>query len=130
MSEENVESMRGALDAFANRDVDGLVRFADPEIQFEPILAMVEGNYSGHGGVREFMADALELEILRTDLRDIRDLGDRVLALGAFHARGRESGVEVEAPFAILTTFRDGLIVSLKDYGEKAPALEAAGLTE
>ena len=40
------------------------------------------------------------------DCDDIRDLGDRVLALGTVRAVGKESGVEVEMPFTVVATFR------------------------
>src|SRR5512132_4115921 len=79
MSEENVELVRRAADAFAAEDVEGLVGCADPAIEFEPHLAGVEGNYSGRAGIREFMADAYEtLEMRGMDYAEIRDLGDRV----------------------------------------------------
>jgi ketosteroid isomerase-like protein len=60
MSQENVEIMRHALEAFAAADVERLLQFTDPDLEFEPHLAMLEGNYRGHGGIREFMADAFE----------------------------------------------------------------------
>jgi uncharacterized protein len=131
MSEENVDVMREALDAFAATDAERLVQFTDPEIEFEPHLAGVEGNYRGHDGIREFMADAFEtLQVQGIDHLDIRDLGDRVLALGSFHIYGRGSGIEDEVPFAIVARVRGGLIVHLRDYGNKVLALEAAGLSE
>ena len=131
MSEENVGVVRGALEAFAAQDVEGLVKFTDPEIQFEPHLAGVEGNYRGHEGIRQFMADAFEtLEVLQIDHREFRDLGDQVLALGAFHIHGTQSGIEDDVPFAIVATVREGLIVYLKDHGNRVLALEATGLSE
>jgi ketosteroid isomerase-like protein len=133
MSEENVEVVRAALEAFAAADVERFLEFMDPEIEFEPHLALVEGNYRrGHDGVREFMADAFprpEVSV-RIDHRDFRDLGDRVLASGTFYIQGGESGVDYEAPFAILATVREGRIVHLKDYVNRTDALEAAGLSE
>jgi ketosteroid isomerase-like protein len=70
-----------------------------------------------------------ETSVLRID-RDFRDLGDRVLASGTFYIRGGESGIEYEAPFAILARVRDGRIVHMKDYVNETDALEAAGLRE
>jgi ketosteroid isomerase-like protein len=131
MSEENVEVVRRALDAFAANDVEGLLEVVDPEIKFEPHLAMVEGNYKGHEGVREFMTDAFEtLQVTGIDHWENRDLGDRVLALGSFHFYGRESGIEDDVPFAIVAQVSDGQILQLKDYGNRVLALEAAGLSE
>jgi hypothetical protein len=79
----------------------------DPQVVFEPRIAMVEGGYRGHQGISRFMADAFEvMEVRGTDVDEIRDLDDRVLVFGAFHVRGRESGAEDTTPFAILATFR------------------------
>ncbi len=131
MSQEKVETMRAALDAFARRDLPGMLRFMEPKVQFEPQLAELEGSYEGHDGVRAFFIDAWEtLPAFRIDYPDIRDLGDRALALGTFGLRGGESGIKTEVPLAIVARFRDGLITHLKDYGDKDGALEAAGLSE
>ena len=54
MSAKNVEVVRDALDAFGAADTERLLQFMDPEIEFEPHLALLEGNYRGHDGVREF----------------------------------------------------------------------------
>jgi hypothetical protein len=61
---------------------------------------------------------------------DVRDLGDRVLALGTMRTIGRGSGVENEVAVAFVASFRDGLCTHFKDYGEWAQALEAVGLEE
>ena len=103
-----------------------------PDVRFEPHLAAIQGSYSGHEGVNEFFSDNEgTLEVLGVSDPEIRDLGDRALALGTFRVGGRSSGIDAEVPFAIVATFRDGLITYLKDYGnEKQDALEAAGLSE
>jgi ketosteroid isomerase-like protein len=128
MSQENVERLRASLEAFVSNDVAGVLRHADPEVHFEPRLAVLQGVYAGHDGVRAFLADAWEnLTVVGIDYRDVRDLGDRVLALGSFRIGGVGSGVETETPFAIVASFRDDRIVHLKDYGDKDEALEAVG---
>ena len=64
------------------------------------------------------------------DCDDFRDLGDRVLALGTVRAVGKESGVEVEMPYTVVVTVKDGLVTHFTDYGDREKALEAAGLSE
>jgi ketosteroid isomerase-like protein len=131
MSEENVEIMRAVMNAFAREDLPGFLPLMDPEIHFEPHLAGVEGSYAGHDGVRRFFGDAFEdMEILDAQYPDIRDLGDQVLVLGTLRLKGRESGVQVENPLAIVARVREGLITYLKDYADRDQALEAAGLSE
>jgi hypothetical protein len=46
------------------------------------------------------------------------------------HARVRQGGVETEVTSAGIATYRGGRLVRWKDYGDRAKALEAAGLRE
>jgi ketosteroid isomerase-like protein len=131
MSGENVEIVRAVMNAFAREDLPAFLPLMDPEINFEPHLAGVEGSYRGHDGVERFFADAFEsFEILDANYADIRDLGDQVLVLGTLRLNGRESGVQVENPLAIVARIREGLITYLKDYADRDQALEAAGLSK
>jgi ketosteroid isomerase-like protein len=61
---------------------------------------------------------------------DIRDLGDSVLALGELTGKGRITGLNISAEIAQLATFRDGRILSFRDFARHAEALEAVGLSE
>jgi len=131
MSQENVEVMRAVMNAFAGEDLPAFLPLMDPDIQFEPHLAGVEGSYAGHDGVERFFADAFEtFEVLDAKYPDIRDLGDRVLVLGTLRFEGRESGIQMENTLAIVARFREGLITHLKDYADRDQALEAVGLRE
>jgi ketosteroid isomerase-like protein len=141
MSQENVDrflEVTVSFNRFAEapesldpKDLLGFLRFMDPEIQFEPVQALLQGSYVGPDGVRRWLADLAEhYQAGHMDCADIRDLGDRVLALGTLRVTGMGSGIEIEVPLAIVASFRDGLITHLKDYGDKDQALEAAGLRE
>jgi ketosteroid isomerase-like protein len=101
----------------------------DPEIRFEPRLAAMEGPYTGRDGVTAFFADTREyLAVKGVECSEIRDLGDQALAVGRFRMGGAGSGIEADAPFAILATFRDGRVSQVRDYGNRELALRAAGL--
>jgi hypothetical protein len=133
MSQENLDRFNEAMEAFNRRDVGGLLRVMDPEIQFEPQQAALQGTYVGHEGVGEWLADLVqhyEIESGHVDYADIRDLGDRVLGIGTLRFTGKGSGIETEALVAVVASFRNGLMTHFKDFGDKAPALEATGLRE
>ena len=131
MSQENVDRFVTGVDAFNRGDVPGVLQFYDPEIQLEHRLAALQGCYVGHDGVRRFFADLAEhFDTVQIHCPDVRDLGDRVLALGTIDATGKRSGVETELPFAVVATFKDGRITRFTDFGDKDQALEAAGLSE
>ena len=132
MSQENVETFRRGAQAVNQGDTAAALRVVDPSAIWEPLRAGVQGVYRGHEGIREFLADTAEsFEVFQLDFTDVQDLGDdRVLAVGTIHIRGSESGIETDIPTAGIATYRRGLLVHWKDFGNKGKALEAAGLSE
>jgi ketosteroid isomerase-like protein len=65
------------------------------------------------------------------DDAELIDAGpDKVLIHQRTDFRGRESGVEIEFEYWIVTTIRDGKIVRGQWFVDRAEALEAAGLSE
>ena len=56
------------------------------------------------------------------------DLGDQVLVLSHFDARGRD-GIEVRLSLAHLWTLRNGQVVRMDAFRDHHTALEAGGLT-
>lgn len=131
MSQENVDRMRESIEAMNRRDTDAVLDMFDRDVEFEHKLAALEGDFVGIEGVRGWFADLVEsFDGWRIDCADIRDLGDRVLALGTISATGRESGVETELPFAVTARVRNGRVTEFTDYGDREQALKAVGLTE
>jgi ketosteroid isomerase-like protein len=59
---------------------------------------------------------------------DVIDGGDRVVLFHHEYQRGRSSGVEVEIDAAVVFELRDGRIVRMQGYMDRAAALRAAGL--
>ena len=61
MSQENVEQLYRAYDAFNRRDLDAYLARIDPEVEFTPRIMGLEGGfYRGQrDGVRESVADPL-----------------------------------------------------------------------
>jgi ketosteroid isomerase-like protein len=59
------------------------------------------------------------------------DLGDQVLVMSEFRGRGKTSGMSIQAMAgAALFSLRNGKVVRLGTYTDRAEALEAAGLSE
>jgi uncharacterized protein len=131
MPQENVEAVHRGVDAMNRGELDSILDLIDEEIVWEPRRASVEGAYRGHAGMRRYWADTAEsFERFEVRFAEVRDFGDRVLATGTVHGRGRDSGAETDVATAAVFTFRDGRLVHYKDYGERRAALEAAGLEE
>jgi ketosteroid isomerase-like protein len=133
MSQENVEIVRNAFDAFTRGDTEGVLRLCDEGISItQPKeLPGVSRQQRGHSGVLEAFSiwpeqwDDYYIEILRT-----ADLGDYVVVTARTGGRGKQSGVEVKMELAFVFTVRDEKIVEMQIFIHEDQALEAAGLRE
>jgi ketosteroid isomerase-like protein len=131
MSQTNMDRFLEEAEAFNRGDMEAGSEGFAAKVVFEPQAAAMEGSSAGPGGVRTFLTGLTELyEVVQVHYDDVRDLGDRVLALGTLSTIGKGSGIEQEWPVAIVATFRDGLVTHWKDYGNKEQALAAVGLRE
>jgi len=131
MSEEDVGIVRRSLEALNEGDTEGVLGLMDPDVELVTARAVLEGiSYRGHDGFRQFVADmADDWEDYHPSSERFRDLGDgRVLVIGRFHARGKASGMEVDAPAAWVSEVREGKIVHVRFYADEAAALDALGL--
>jgi ketosteroid isomerase-like protein len=129
----NVEIVRGMLEAVSRFDADEMIAFIQPDYEFVPIMAALEGRvYRGHKGVYQWFDEMkTHWEYFECCPLEFHDLGDRVLAFGHWRARGRASGVEVDGqPASWLGWFRDGLLCRWRTFTDREEAIEAAGVTE
>ena len=130
MSQENVESFKRGTEAIKRGELDALSEVAE-DVEWIAARSAVEGVYRGHAGMRRFMADTAEsFELFEPEWHELRDLGDRVLAIGKIHIRARGSGVDTEIPSAGIATYEDGKLTRWEDFRDRRLALEAAGLSE
>ena len=135
MSEENVEAFKHGTELLNRRDIESFLEMLDPEVEWHPgLVALLEGEatvYRGREEVREMLQDIFEaFADFRFEFSEIRDLGDRILAVGEMRGRGTESGVEIESPWAFLIQLRNDKATHVRVYLDPKEALEAAGLSE
>jgi len=133
MSQENVEAFKRAFEAGNHQDVEALLAELHPDVEWHAAFPMLGGDavYRGHEGVREFLSEVWEvLADTQLEFREIRGVGDQVVAVGHFRGRGKGSGVEAETPFAYVVDFRGGKAIRVRSYLDPKEALEAAGLSE
>lgn len=133
MSEEDVEIVRRAMDAFNRRDAERFAQFTTPGFEWLPALpsALDAPSYVGHAGVRRYFSEIGDTWDQLTLLAEtLRDLDGVVLMLGRAIGRGLGSGATVEMPLAFLAEFRDGLISKASTYRSHDEAVNAAGIVE
>jgi ketosteroid isomerase-like protein len=127
MSQENVETIRRAFDAYAQNGAEAIAEFWDPEIEVKiPTDLAQTGTYRGRDAVLGWMSDWDEAwEEIDYTASELRDAGDAVLATVAYDGRGQGSGMRIQGTFWYLMELRDGNVLKLRLYGDEAEALEA-----
>ena len=131
MSQETVNVARNAVAAFNRRDVPALVELTTDDFRWVTWTGTVETTvYDGAEGLAGYFQDADVWEVLNLDVQEFRDLGDKVLVVGMFHARGGGSGVEVRAPYYSAFFVREGKLARVLSFRTEEEALEAVGLRE
>lgn len=114
--------------ATARRDVDALLEIASPDIEYVPIMAVLEGRvYRGHEGVSRWVEDLFDhWEVFEPVGHDFREQGNFVIATGCWHARGRASGAQLDDQDATwIVEFRDGRMTRLQTFTSQEEADEA-----
>ena len=102
MSQENVEIVKAAFEAWNRGDLDGWLAEADPEIEW---LVLPE--------VLEYI-----------------DAGEYVIVPTRMRARPPGSDADIVLDEVYVSKFRNSKIVELREYRTKPEALEAVGLRE
>ena len=135
MSEANVEAVKRAMDAYNRRDLESLLETLDTEIEWRPALqTLFQGEatvYRGHAGIREFFRDQDEvLDEVHVEYSEVRDLGDRVVAIGIIRTRGKGSGVETESPLGAVSDHKNGKVIRVRTYLDPEEAVRVGDLPE
>jgi ketosteroid isomerase-like protein len=134
MSQENVEVVRAANDAFLRGDIQTALDALDPEIEWHATVGGLDEGRVYHGRTEVVQAFADYFAVWeRMEMRAEKYIdagGDQVVVFHHEVAKGRESGVVVETDTGTVQTVRGGKIVRVRSYMDRGEALEAAGLEE
>ncbi len=138
MSRENVEIVRRVLDAANRRDTTSTLDLYHPALVWDhtrgPVRELMGGGqvYHGHEGLRRWFQEVYEAwDDLEARIVEMIDMGDQVIAVIDYRARGRASGAHVEmSGLAGLWTIREGKVVRAAFFRTREEALEAMGRHE
>ena len=131
MSQENVELVRGAIEAYIRGDLNRVAESCDDDFEFTSVLtAVVETSYRGKNAWSSYWADMRDAweEWLLEDLEFFDGRDDQVVVTLQLIGNGKESGALVERRVGILYRLRGGKLWRARSYLEPDQALEAAGL--
>jgi ketosteroid isomerase-like protein len=130
---QNVDTLRSIQEIFNRRDYDDALQFMHPSVAIYPAVVGVdvESSYHGRAEVKQFwetISETWDTYVIE-DEEIIEAPGNRVLVVERWRGRGRQ-GIEVDVKLTDVYTFRDGLIVRIDGFSDKADALKAVGLKE
>ena len=134
MSQENVEFVKAAIEAYIAGDHDAHLDFFAEDVEVRPDASLPEAKpFRGREEFRRFLAESdedWEGGASSGEIREVFPVGDdRVVTLADWGGRGRASGIDVRSSLTSILTIRDGRIVKIEWFFDHAKALEAVGLS-
>jgi ketosteroid isomerase-like protein len=132
MSQEIIEIVRAAMDAWNRGDWDEALKDAAPDVELDNSSNTGEwrGVHSGPDEVKRMWKKFAEpWESVRFEIDEFIDAGEHVVTRQTGQFTGRD-GIQVETQTGWCWTFRDGVLTRLFASNELNDALEAAGLKE
>jgi hypothetical protein len=132
MSQENMDVVRDAIDAFNRGGWGAAMAYTAPDFVFDNSRAIGEqrGGYASAEEMRRLAAWGADLwESMRFEIDEMIVVGNRVVVPHTTLVRGRD-GIEVHARTTWLITVSGGKIERICLYQERQEALDAAELRE
>ena len=127
MSEENVEIVRRAYEAFNRRDFDAALADAADDVTWMPLFSVETALLRGKDEIRAAWSRQVESLDVKVEVNELIPVGDsHVVAVARWAGRGAGSGAPVETTAAQLVTIRDGKAIRTETFGSKDEALAAA----
>jgi ketosteroid isomerase-like protein len=133
MSQENIETLREALEAFNRRDKAAWLAVCDPEAEnFPPREWPENAPICGAAAIWDFYVDSVKAWDDGSYAWDelIEAGTDKVVAHQQRAMRGKASGASVLWSYWVVFTFRDGAVIRSEWFADRTEAVEAAGLSE
>jgi ketosteroid isomerase-like protein len=134
MSQENVEVIGAAYEAFAGRGVDGFLEYLTEDVDHRAMEGAPDDRGPMHGkeALRAYVQDWLDtFDGFTARPVELIDAGEnQVVAVIRISGRAKLSGLETDLTYAAVYGIRDGRIARGREYPTRDEALEAAGLSE
>ncbi len=119
------ETLRRYYDALLRKDLDGAVALLDEDVVFE----VGTGTYEGRSAVKRWLREmGTAWDDFQMAVERYLVVGDHVVVLLGFRARGRASGVELSQRPAHVWRIVAGTPTRMVSYADRARAACAAGL--
>jgi ketosteroid isomerase-like protein len=133
MSQENVEVVRSAVEAFDSGELPRILALTHTDFVAEvpPDVSAEPDTYRGHDGIRRYIESFEEaMNEIHFEGERFWDAGDDVVVALRLTARGRQTAIPVEQRTTGVWTVRAGKLLRIRAYASREEALAAVGLAE
>jgi ketosteroid isomerase-like protein len=135
MSQENLELAKRLGAMVRAGDIDGALALIADDLVLTDHYATLDEPSVFHGreaALRHWAATVAAFDDLHREVDERLDVGDWVITVGRWKARGKASGAPVEGRCAVdALRWREGKVVDMQlGFGSKAEALEVVGLRQ
>ncbi|MBI1852020.1 MAG: nuclear transport factor 2 family protein [Planctomycetes bacterium] len=120
---DNLETIRGAYEAFARGDVAAALAVLAPDASWTEAEGFpYAGTYVGPDAILKgvFMRLGTEWEGYAAVPHEFVAQRDTVVSLGTYSGKFKATGKKFSAPFAHVWTFRNGKVVRFRQYTDTA----------
>ena len=133
MSQENVEVVRAAYEAFERGDLDAVSELHDPAIEWQTSVEDPDAaTHRGRVAVRRYFEEYMgTFPGFRAELEEcVAAPHGRVFTTTRYTGQARVSRMDMDWRQSVVYTVESGMIVRGEEYFDRGQALEAAGLSE
>ena len=130
MSQENVELVRRAYDAWDRRDFEAMSDLLHPDFELDLTARVLNPDrYVGVEGLRRFVDELGETwDDMGLEPEEFIDAGDQVVVPILARLRGRGSGLSLQDRIVQVWSVREGKAERVQVFTDRDEAFRAAGL--
>jgi hypothetical protein len=133
MSQENLQLVRRAYEAYSRGDIDGAVADFAPDCRYTAagLIPDRTGVFHGPEGYKQFISWLRgEFEDVQAEVNELIDSGETVVVESTLRGRGRQSGAQTQFTFWQAWTVENGKFVRGQGFSSREDAIKAADLSE
>jgi ketosteroid isomerase-like protein len=124
MSQQDVETVRSAYDAFNRKDIPAVLASYDPQIEWIEAggARSPAGTFRGSQSVANevFATVPQNFDDFRAEPEQFIDAGEHVVVVGRFRGRAK-SGATLDAAFVHVHRMRNGKVTRFQNYVDATP---------
>jgi ketosteroid isomerase-like protein len=127
--QENIDLISEMYLAFHGGDAERALSYFDEGVVVDATARVDGGMGRGRDALSRIIGQWLGMfDEWREEIEEMRDFGDRVCVVAVQSGRGKDSGLETQARYAVVYEVRDTAITRMTLYRDPAQGLEGAGL--